>query len=132
LVDEGIVEHIAQFDHGDARSWLANLIATLGKDDQVRVFVTLWAIWHTRRKAIHEQVYQIPLSVHQFMESFIADLKQCEEVVKKKRVATPGQSIGRWIPPPQGMTKVNVDAVVSKNTGRGTVAVIAYLWVPQR
>jgi hypothetical protein len=28
---------------------------TLKPDDQNTAFVTLWAIWHARRKAIHEQ-----------------------------------------------------------------------------
>jgi hypothetical protein len=49
------------------------MIETLKQEDQT---VTLWAIWHARRKAIHEQIYQNPLSVHHFVENFIVDLKQ--------------------------------------------------------
>lgn len=31
----------------------------------------------------------------------------------------------KWIPPPMGCTKVNVDAAVSKNTGRAAIAAVA-------
>ena len=89
------------------------------------MFVTLWAIWHARRKAIHEHVFQSQLSVHCFVENFISDLNQCGEQEQKCRVATTCQSGPRWIAPPQGMIKVNVDAAVGKNSGRGAVAAVA-------
>jgi hypothetical protein len=47
------------------------------------VFVTPWAIWHARRKALHEQIYQSPFSTHFFVKIFIADLKSIEERAKK-------------------------------------------------
>jgi hypothetical protein len=55
LVDSDITEHMACSEEGDALAWLASLIKTLKNDDQVKVFVTLWAIWYARRKAIHGQ-----------------------------------------------------------------------------
>jgi hypothetical protein len=57
LVDPEVTEHVCSTDGGNARLWLANLIETLSLDAQTKVFVTLWAIWHARRKAIHEQQY---------------------------------------------------------------------------
>jgi hypothetical protein len=36
--------------------------------------VTLWAIWHARRKALHEGLFQSPLSTHSFIEKFISEL----------------------------------------------------------
>jgi hypothetical protein len=35
------------------------------------LFVTLWVIWFARRKAIHEEVFQSPLSTHAFVEAFL-------------------------------------------------------------
>jgi hypothetical protein len=125
LVDDEITEHVSHSEDVDARSWLSNMIATLKCDDQVRVFITLWAIWHARRKAIHEQLYQSPLSVHCFVENFIADLKQGEEKEKRNQGGRREQHIPAWVPPPPGMIKINVDAAVGKNSGRGTVAAVA-------
>jgi hypothetical protein len=95
------------------------------KEDQVKLFVTLWAIWNARRKAIHEQVYQSPLSVHCFVDNFIADLKHGEEQGRQWRSTPSVQIEAAWIPPPVGVTKINVDAAVGKNFGRGTVAAVA-------
>ncbi|KAF8686692.1 hypothetical protein HU200_043525 [Digitaria exilis] len=88
-----------------------------------RVVVTLWAVWHARRKALHENVFQGPLSTHAFINRFITDLG----------VSIPERNVGRqsqgplpsWIPPPQGHTKINVDAAISKNSGFATVVAVA-------
>jgi hypothetical protein len=85
LVDSDITEHMACSKEGDARAWLASLITTLKNDDQVKVFVTLWAIWHASRKVVHEQQYHSPLSIHCFVERFINELKQVEEQGRKKQ-----------------------------------------------
>ena len=110
---------------GDARVWLATMIETLKQDDQVCLFVNLWAIWHARRKAIHEQVYQSPMSVHCFVESFIADLKQGEEARRSQPVVSARPAMARWIPPPRGMVKINVDAAVSKNSQHLSAVAVA-------
>jgi ribonuclease HI len=98
---------------------------TLKQEDQTRVFVTLWAIWHARRKAIHEQVYQSPLSVHLFVENFIADLKPAGVQATGKKTTPAEAGTKRWTPPSEGVVKINIDAVVSKNTGYGSVAAVA-------
>jgi hypothetical protein len=70
LEDEAITEHMACTDEGNGRKWLAMMMETVKVDDLVRVCVKLWAIWHARQKAIHEQIFQSPLSVHHFVDSF--------------------------------------------------------------
>jgi ribonuclease HI len=97
---------------------------TLKPDDQTMVFGTLWAIWHARRKAIHEQLYQSPLSTYCFVQRFVNDL-QLSRQKKEVKPATEAHPAPGWLPPPQGMIKINVDAAVGKNTSRGSVAVIA-------
>jgi hypothetical protein len=78
LVDEEVAEHVHNAEERGAREWLATMILTLNHDDQIQVFVTLWVIWHARRKAIHEQIFQNPLSVHAFVGRFIEDLSQID------------------------------------------------------
>ena len=58
LADEEIMEHIHGSEEEAVGDWLATMIETLKHKDQARVFVTLWAIWHARRKAIHENIFQ--------------------------------------------------------------------------
>jgi hypothetical protein len=79
LIDEEIMEHISLLEEDDARQWLAGLMATLNHEAHMKVFVTLWAIWNARRRAIHEQVYQSPLSVHFFVQQFVADLEHSRD-----------------------------------------------------
>jgi hypothetical protein len=101
------------------------MMQSLKHDDQTRVFVTLWAIWHARRKAIHEQIFQSPLTVHMFVENFVSDLNLSEQEKKKQAPAMHVPTNEGWIPPPSGMAKINVDASVGKKSIRGAVAAVA-------
>ena len=85
----------------------------------------MYAIRHARRKTIHEHQFQSPLSTHLFVERFLEDLKLSFER-EKKRAPAP-QSIGPhgWLPPPQGMVKINVDTAVRKVSGRISMAGVA-------
>ncbi|XP_071685478.1 uncharacterized protein [Lolium perenne] len=124
LVDDHITEHMQQTEEGCARKWLAQMMETLPHEEQITVFVTLWAIWHARRKAIHEQIFQSPLFVHHFVQNYLKDLELSKRTVQQPAAAT--ETIApRWIPPPTGMVKINVDAAVGKNLKRGSVAAIA-------
>jgi ribonuclease HI len=71
------------------------------------------------------RIYYAPREqVHHFVNQFVADLEQSQIKAEKKKIP-PSETVKRWIAPPQGVTKVNVDAAVSKNTGIGSVAAIA-------
>lgn len=123
LEKEDITDFLGALQEGDARAWLAKVLSSLPQEDMVRVVVTLWAVWHARRKALHENNFQGPLSTHVFINRFITDLGE----------STPVQNMGRqsrgtlpsWIPPPQNYVKVNVDAAISKNSGFSIVAAVA-------
>jgi hypothetical protein len=56
-----------------------------GHEKFIEVLVTLWAIWWTRRKIIHEEEYQSPLSTHGFITRYLEDLKY----VRKQEVKLP-------------------------------------------
>jgi ribonuclease HI len=86
--------------------------------------VTLWAIWHARRKAIHEDIFQSPLSTHHFVENFLAELNQTN-TKPGKMVRAVDVRQNSWVPPPPGMAKINIDAGVARNGDVGTIAVVA-------
>jgi hypothetical protein len=53
LAPEEITEHMMDMAEPDAKQWIFSLINSLKHEDLIRCFVTLWAIWFARRKAIH-------------------------------------------------------------------------------
>jgi ribonuclease HI len=69
-------------------------------------------------------VFQSPLSTHCFIENFIGDLNQGVKQVREK-VASPPKRHPRWIPSGPGITKINVDAGVTRDGGAGAVAAVA-------
>jgi hypothetical protein len=77
LDKDEITEHICRIDDQDAKGWLATVMQSLKHEDLIRVTVILWAIWYARRKAIHEDIYQSPLSTHNFVTS--EGLTRCSE-----------------------------------------------------
>ena len=101
------------------------MIDTLTHDQLTRMCVTLWALWHARRKAIHEGIFQSPLSTHCFIESFLSELVQLKEKGEKNTPRGSTSNRSAWIPPPVGVAKVNVDAGVARKRERGAVAAVA-------
>ncbi|KAK1665079.1 hypothetical protein QYE76_053238 [Lolium multiflorum] len=65
------------------------------------------------------------MSVHLFVERYVADLGQAYAHQPRRTAPGDGGRAPRWIPPPAGVMKINVDAAVSKNTGLGAVAAVA-------
>jgi hypothetical protein len=74
---------------------------------------------------LHEQVYQSPLSVRHFVNNILADLKLASEQRKKTPTKSPALSRPGWTPPLVGVVKINIDAAVSQNIGRGSIAAVA-------
>jgi hypothetical protein len=75
------------------------------------------------RKAIHEGIFQSPLSTHHFVERFIVDLQMIKPTPKSVR---PSISRGvAWLQLPADMVKINVDATTSKNSSIGSIAAAA-------
>src|SRR6266540_2472849 len=100
------------------------MIEALNHQEQVKLFVTLWAIWHARRKAIHDGEFQSPLSTKAFIDRFVSDLEQCPTKRKVNNTAEV-QAYARWTPPPAGHAKIHVDAAVGKNMEKAVVAAVA-------
>lgn len=83
LEREDLVDFLCENQEQDAGGWLAILMESLSHD-LTRVVVTLWAIWYTRRKAIHQQSFQSPLSSHFFIDRFISDLTMATPTTTNK------------------------------------------------
>ena len=117
---------MSQVQEPEARNWLFTMIDSLSHDQLIRMCVTLWALWHARRKAIHEGVFQSPLSTHCFTDNFLAELNQGRDQ-KKPKAKTGAAASGKpaWIPSATGVAQLNVDAGVTRKRERGAVAAVA-------
>ena len=89
-MNEETVEHICNVVEQNAKAWLAEIISSLPKEESRRVVVTMWAVWHAKRKAVYENIFQSPLSTHCFVDRFMSDLDlsspQLEITASKGRV----------------------------------------------
>ena len=117
-----IIEFIVSTQQQDARGWLHEAMKFLSHDELVRVTVTLWAIWYAKRKIIHENIHQSPLSTYYFVERFLADLGTSKSTGNARQPTQAKQT--RWIPPPPGFVKINVDAALAKNSTKVTMAAV--------
>jgi len=117
-----IIEFIVSTQQQDARGWLHEAMKFLSHDELVRVIVTLWAIWYAKRKIIHENIHQSPLSTYYFVERFLADLGTSKSTGNARQPTQAKQT--RWIPPPPGFVKINVDAALAKNSTKVTMAAV--------
>jgi hypothetical protein len=124
LSNDLMVENMSACGETHARNWLFHLLETLPHDQFTRLSVTLWAIWTSRRKAIHKDIFQSPLTTHGFINSFIGELQSLAK--PSARPSVNGGNIRitqRWIPPSIPIPKAKVDAAVSKTrSGSGNVS----------
>jgi hypothetical protein len=81
-------------------------------------------IWYARRKVIHEDIFQSPLSTYHFVENFIRDLKIVETKKALAPSERPKEQAKSWVAPEMGHMKINVDAAVRKNENFGSVAAV--------
>jgi hypothetical protein len=107
------------------------MMDSMKKDDLIRMLVTMWAIWHAKRKVIFEEIYQSPMATVAFVNRFLLDLEATREApssmagaMVRGRRATARAPQPKWIAPPAGQDKINVDATVAKSEKKGAVAAV--------
>jgi hypothetical protein len=99
------------------------MMDSLDHNKFIKMLVTLWAIWTARRKAVHEGLFQSPISTFDFVKRFLDDLGEVHTEVQKRQAPVLAQRT-RWSPPSPGVIKCNVDAAVSRLKDHGTVGVV--------
>ncbi|KAE8786178.1 hypothetical protein D1007_39962 [Hordeum vulgare] len=118
-----LVEHMLATAEPNAKSWLFSMRSSVSATEMTKITVTLWAIWFGRRKLIHEGEHQSPGSTLAFVNRYIAEL----ELNKPASRSTPKpvhSNTRRWIKPPAGWTKINVDGAVCKAPPIGAISAV--------
>jgi len=106
--------------------WLFSMQETLSKKDFQKLLIICWAIWGARRKALHEDLFQSPLSTFTFISKFMDDMELAGFSEDSKTTNTIGnkQPTPKSIPSPEGFLKFNVDGAVERSKNKGTIGVI--------
>lgn len=123
LMDEDLIDFLAANKHDDPKLWLFELVESVSQREMIQILVTLWAIWWARRRSIHEQNFQSPLSTFSFIQRFLQDLKMVEAAPRGPAIPARVQE-RKWIAPVSGCVKINVDGGLSRSGERGAVSAV--------
>jgi hypothetical protein len=74
-----------------------------------RITVTLWDIWTSRCKAIHEDIFESPLSTHGFIISYLKELQAIVKPSTSRANQPLVRAHAKWLAPPSDHAKINVD-----------------------
>lgn len=126
LVDEDLIDHIAATEINNPKMWLFFMQETLSAKEFQKLLIICWAIWRARRMALHEDIFQSPLSIFSFITKYLDDLKLAGliEDIDMTKSTRNKKSAPKWIPPPEAFVKFNVDAAVARAEDKGTVSVV--------
>ncbi|XP_020174407.1 uncharacterized protein [Aegilops tauschii subsp. strangulata] len=125
LSDEVLVSKMSENLEANARIWLFQFSESLDHASFTWLVITLWSIWYARRKAIYESIFQSPQQTTSFVNKYIDELGQLN--ARKEHQITQTASSAqqkRWLPPPNGKVKFNVDGAVARSWRGGAAAAI--------
>ena len=124
LHDQDLVDALNSITEPDAKRWLFAIQDMLSSDDFILVATTLWAIWYARRQALHEHIFQSPLSTYNFILKYIRELEDCKTKKNPRVVARAELAQPRWVAPSEGTAKLRVDGAVSRDGSFGSFSAV--------
>jgi hypothetical protein len=124
LANDEVVEHMSRTVDPSAKQWIFSMLESLSQDDFDTMAVTFMDhMVRNKRKIIFKGEFQIPLSTHLIPERFLKDIDMLKSSADKvPRGTTPWHP--KWIAPPEGLDKLNVDAAVYNTNNHGAVGVV--------
>ncbi|KAI4980178.1 hypothetical protein ZWY2020_020663 [Hordeum vulgare] len=124
LSDEALVSQFTENTEPNVWLWLFKLSDSFSQAQFARLAVTLWAIWYARRKAVYESIFQSPQQTSNFVDNYLAELGHVEARLPQSSADAAAPQVQRWLPPPAGKVKINVDGVVARSHRGGVVAAV--------
>jgi hypothetical protein len=120
---ENIIELITTLHMADPMHLGLFICTNIQQEMGIQILVTCWAIWHARRKAIHEGFFQSPLAIITIVSRVIEELQFIEEIEVNENFYQSKVSSCRWIAFDPNQYKINVNAAVGVGV-RGVVEAI--------
>lgn len=124
LLDEDLYDRVKSCTEPGAKNWLFVLEDMLTEVEYVKLIVSLWAIWKARRDVIHEDVFQSPFATCSFISNFLHDLSSLDDSMKKMHGGSRAHLPSKWIAPPMGCVKGNVDGAICSARSKCAAAAI--------
>uniref|UniRef100_A0A0A9CJ82 Uncharacterized protein n=1 Tax=Arundo donax TaxID=35708 RepID=A0A0A9CJ82_ARUDO len=84
-LDEEVTKLIATVHFSDPKHWASFMCSNIPQVDGVRILVTCWPIWHARRKAIYDEIFQSPLATMAMVNRLLEELEIVEGFELKGR-----------------------------------------------
>ncbi|KAK8351233.1 hypothetical protein V6Z12_A05G019700 [Gossypium hirsutum] len=103
------VKWLSSMANSNFNEWLNWLLENSDRNKKGLIVVTIWALWLSRNKLVHERMTQSLEEIVTFIRGFGLEYRSCAENLKHPQP----RSMVRWMAPPQGWVKINVDAGVS-------------------
>lgn len=127
LADVELLDHIQSVQLPNAKQWIFEMIENLPHARLTELVVTLWAIWFSKSKLIHEGTLQSPHATHAFIVSYLAELATIKAPTLRTEHSTAAARTGQrrgWKAPSPGTAKIHVDGGLSRNGLRGACSAI--------
>lgn len=113
----GITEVQHHMDEGNAVEIISKLFQNCTKEKLVLVAMVCWNLWNRRNKWVWEKVEVSVYGVQATARNMAEEWKKSRLEKQADKAVTWG-SPRRWLPPPQGWIKVNIDAAVFEELGK--------------
>ncbi|KAJ8448033.1 hypothetical protein Cgig2_028909 [Carnegiea gigantea] len=110
----------SSFFTGSLRSWLAYNLGRSGTDNRnwsTYFATTLWWIWKWRNKCMFDEPNFIPHNPRRVIQEKTASTLQAMQSPAGNSLTIRTEQFIRWVPPPLGWYKLNVDGAAKGNPG---------------
>ena len=103
-----------------------HMCTNMPEEDGIRILLTCWAIWHARRKAIHEGKFQSPLATLGVVNRLINKLQISNEFQgwNSSNRSRHRKEDSYMDSPELSLHKLNGDATVSRKGSTGAVGAV--------
>ncbi|XP_062028933.1 uncharacterized protein LOC133744926 [Rosa rugosa] len=104
------------------KEWVLDMLDVLNKSQVDIFFMLLWAIWSERNKLVWNGGTFNPMHTVTWSMHLLSEYQRCHP--EKSSHKSPRGATAKWVFPPRGRLKINVDGAYKSNAGSGGIGVV--------